>query len=41
MDKDGIKEVKHEADPRFVIWYYVALVAGSAYLAFLFIGSLW
>ena len=41
MDKDGIKEVKHEKDPRFVTWYYVALGIGTAYLAVLFIGSLW
>ncbi len=40
MDNEP-KEVKHETDPRFIKWYYVALGAGSIYLAILFIGSLW
>ncbi len=41
MEDNAPKEIKHEAEPGFVTIYYIAMGIASAYLAVVFIGSLW
>ena len=38
---EDMKELKHEADPRFVKFYYTVLGIGSLYLFVVFMSSLW